>query len=170
MALIEEIGFSLLSPQQVKKLSVIEVVKAELYDNDGFTVEGGVMDPKLGVIEPGLRCRTCGLTVGGCFGHFGHIELVRPIIHVLYSKLIYKLLKVTCQSCNKVMNASAVTVPKKCPHCATVQKQIKFEKPYNFFEEERSLNALEMRARLEKISDEDLELLKIKGGRPEWLI
>src|SRR3989344_2812928 len=143
MALIEEIGFSLLSPQQVKKLSVI---------------------------EPGLRCRTCGLTVGGCFGHFGHIELVRPIIHVLYSKLIYKLLKVTCQSCNKVMNASAVTVPKKCPHCATVQKQIKFEKPYNFFEEERSLNALEMRARLEKISDEDLELLKIKGGRPEWLI
>jgi len=170
MALITSIEFSLLSPQQVKRLAVVEITKAELYDNDGFTVEGGVMDPKLGVIEPGLRCRTCGLTVGSCFGHFGFVDLVRPIIHVLYGKLIYKLLKVTCQSCGRVMNASAVAAPKKCPHCSAEQKQIKFEKPYNFFEEEKNLTPLGIRARLEKITDEDLALLGLKGGRPEWLI
>ena len=170
MAMITSIEFSLLSPQIVRKLAVAEITKAELYDNDGFTVDNGVMDPKLGVIEPGLKCRTCGLTVGGCFGHFGYIELVRPIINVLYAKLIYRLLKISCQSCNKIMNASAVTVPKKCPHCSTEQKHIRFDKPYNFFQEDKSLNPLEIRTRLEKISDEDLALIGIKGGRPEWLI
>ncbi len=170
MPLIEAIDFSLLGPQIVRKLAVVEITKAELYDNDGFTVEGGVMDPRLGIIEPGLRCRTCGLTVGGCFGHFGYMELVRPVVHVLYSKLIYKLLKVTCQSCNRPMATTTLSVPKKCPHCSAEQKVIKFEKPYTYFEDEKILNPLEIRMRLEKISDEDLAGLGLNGGRPEWLL
>jgi len=173
--LIDSIGFGLLSPQFIKKMSSTEITKAELYDNDGFPLEGGVMDPKLGVIDPGLKCRTCGKSMGSCFGHFGYIELTKPVIHVLYSKLIYKILKTTCRSCGRVISTSATTTIKKCPYCGEDQKQIKFEKPYAFYEtgekgEVVELNPLVIRERLEKIPDEDLEQLKLRGGRPEWLL
>jgi len=51
------------------------------------------MDTKLGVIDPGLRCKTCGGRAGECPGHFGHIELVAPVIHVGFAKLIRKILR-----------------------------------------------------------------------------
>jgi len=173
--MINSIEFSLLSPQIIKKLAVAEIVKPELYDNDGFPLDGGVMDPRLGVIDPGLRCRTCGKSMGNDFGHFGYIELTKPVIHVLYAKLIYKILKMICGNCSRVISSSPTTTIKKCPHCDAEQKQIKFEKPYAFIEveekgENKFLTTLEIRERFEKIPDEDLKLLKIKGGRPEWLI
>ncbi len=168
--MMESIEFSLLSPSMVKKLSAIEVLKPELYDNDGFPLEGGVMDPKLGVIDPGLRCRTCGKPMGLCNGHFGHIELVRPIVHVLYAKLIYKLLKMTCRSCGKLISTSATTTIKNCPDCGEEQQKIRFEKPYSFTEDEQPITQLDIRERFEKISQEDLNAIDFKGGRPEWLI
>ncbi len=173
--LIDSIEFSLLAPDTIKKMSSTEVTRAELYDNDGFPLEGGVMDPKLGVIDPGLKCRTCGKSMGSCFGHFGYIELTKPVIHVMYAKLIYKILKMTCRSCGRVISTSTTTTIKKCPHCGEEQRKIKFDKPYTFFEigeeeEPIELSSLDIRERFEKIPEEDLELLKIKGGRPEWLI
>jgi len=168
--MIDSIEFSLLSPTIIRKIGVVEVTKAELYDNDGFPLEGGVMDPRLGVIDPGLRCRTCGKAMGGCFGHFGYIELVRPVVHVLYAKLIYKILKMTCRECGKLISTSPTTTVKKCPHCGVEQNTIKFEKPYSYFENENILTPIEIRQRFEKIPDEDLPTLGISGGRPEWLI
>ena len=128
------------------------------------------MDPRLGVIDPGLRCRTCGKGMGADFGHFGYIELTKPVINVLYSKLIYKILKVVCRSCGRVTSASTTSTPKKCPHCGEELEKIKFEKPYTFFEGERILTLTEVRERLEKIPDEDLEILGMRGGRPEWFL
>ena len=168
--MIRSLEFGLLSPDMIKKMSCAEINRAELYDNDGFPLEGGVMDPRLGVIDPGLKCRTCGKNMGNDFGHFGYTELTRPIIHVLYSKLIYKLLKMICRKCGRAISSSPTTTIKKCPHCGEEQKQIKFEKPYSFNEGENILSPLEIRERLEKIPDEDLDTLKIKGGRPEWLV
>ncbi|HLC51045.1 MAG TPA: DNA-directed RNA polymerase subunit A' [archaeon] len=167
---IKSIDFNLLSPQMIKKIAVVELTKADLYDNDGFPLEGGIMDPRLGVIDPGLRCRTCGLTMDACMGHFGYIELIRPVVHVLYAKLIYKLLKIICSSCSKLISTSATTQIKKCPHCSAEQLPIKFEKPYGFLEGETQLTNLQVRERFEKISDEDVKLLGIMGGRPEWLL
>ncbi|MBU5575107.1 MAG: DNA-directed RNA polymerase subunit A' [Candidatus Aenigmatarchaeota archaeon] len=169
VSIIKKIEFKLISPQEAKKLAVMEVTKSDLYDNDGFPVEGGPMDPRLGVIDPGLKCRTCGLTMEGCLGHFGYIELVKPVIHVLYANYIYKLLKITCRKCSRIMTKK-VTQPKKCPYCGEEQIPIKFEKPYTFIEGENILNPLQIRERFEKIPDEDLKDLKFLGGRPEWLI
>lgn len=169
--MIQSIEFRLLSPQMIKKMSAVEITKADLYDNDGFPIEGGVMDPHLGVIDPGLRCRSCGSSKGDCFGHFGHIELVRPVIHVLYAKLIYKLLKNSCSGCGRIMvSEGAATAKKKCPHCGQEQKNIKFEKPSTFIEDGKLLSQTDVRAKLEKIPDEDLKRIGLKGGRPEWLV
>ena len=63
----------------------------------------GLMDTHLGVIEPGLMCKTCGHKVDECPGHFGHIDLAMPVIHVGYVKEIKKLLQATCKSCGKLV-------------------------------------------------------------------
>jgi len=174
--MIESINFSLLSPKMLKKLAAIEITKPELYDNDGFPLEGGVMDPHLGVIDPGLKCRTCGQGIGNCFGHFGYIELTKPVINVLYAKLIYKMLKMACKECGRVISKSATTTIKKCPYCGTEHDTIKFQKPYSYRVENKDseeaifLTNDQIRERLEKIPDEELEVFELKGGRPEWLL
>ena len=60
----------------------MKIVTPELYDREGYPVDGGLMDIRLGVIDPGLRCKTCGGKIKECLGHFGHIELARPVIHI----------------------------------------------------------------------------------------
>jgi DNA-directed RNA polymerase subunit A' len=40
--------------------------------------------------------------VGECPGHFGHIELSRPVVHVSFAKLIKKFLKAICRRCARL--------------------------------------------------------------------
>ena len=86
---IKEMTFCLLSPEKIKKLSVAKIVTPELYDVDGYPVDGGLMDLRLGAIDPGVRCRTCGGRLKECLGHPGLIELARPLIHIKYLPIIY---------------------------------------------------------------------------------
>ena len=69
------IKFSVLSPVETRKFSVVEITAPETYDEDGMAVQGGLMDNRLGTLEPGQKCGTCGNTSANCPGHFGHIEL-----------------------------------------------------------------------------------------------
>ena len=69
------IKFSVCSPTEVRKFSVAENTAPEKYDEDGMQVQGGLMDNRLGTLEPGQKCGTCGNTSARCPGHFGHIEL-----------------------------------------------------------------------------------------------
>jgi len=160
---ISAIKFDVLSPQEIRRMSVAKVVTPETYDDDGFPVEGGLMDTRLGVIDPGLKCKTCGGKAGECSGHFGHIELAAPVIHVGYAKVIARLLSGTCRECGRILirderrdkfireierlkslgqNYEEVLkeffrltkAAKKCPHCGAEQREIKFEKPTSFYE------------------------------------
>jgi len=100
---INKITFGLQSPEEIEKVSATKVVTAELYDKEGYPVDGGLMDIQLGVIDPGLRCKTCGGKLKECMGHFGHIELARPIIHISYAGLILDLLKSVCYECSRIL-------------------------------------------------------------------
>jgi DNA-directed RNA polymerase subunit A' len=84
-------------------MSATKIITADTYDDDGFPIDMGLMDPHLGVIEPGLRCKTCGHKVDECPGHFGHIDLAMPVIHVGYVKEIKKLLQSTCRVCGRLL-------------------------------------------------------------------
>src|SRR3989338_7317014 len=55
---VRSIVFSMLSPKMIKKMASAKVVTPELYDKEGYPVDGGLMDIRLGVIDPGLRCKT----------------------------------------------------------------------------------------------------------------
>ena len=96
------VEFRILSPKMVENMSVINVVTPELYDVDGYPVEGGLMDLRMGIVDPGLRCRTCGAKVKECPGHFGSIDLARPVIHIKHVRLVYDFLRGTCPKCNRI--------------------------------------------------------------------
>ncbi|MBR6448143.1 MAG: DNA-directed RNA polymerase subunit A' [Methanomicrobium sp.] len=197
---VGKIEFGLLSPKDIRKMSVRKIIWADTYDDDGFPYPQGLMDLHLGVIDPGLRCKTCGNKASECPGHFGHIELAKPVIHVGYTRLIRKLLRVTCRNCGRLLlSADEIskvlgpedernddTISEKdikkervCPFCGEQQLKINFEKPTTFSEatidengkkSEQKLTPADIRARLEKIPDEDLRLLGINPAvaRPEW--
>lgn len=100
---IDRIKFSLFSPEAVRKMSAAKITVPDTYDDDGYPIDGGLVDTRLGVVDPGLRCKTCGGRAKECPGHFGHIELVRPVVHVEFGKHIFAVLKAVCPSCKKLI-------------------------------------------------------------------
>ena len=188
---IDRIEFGLFSSKMIKKLSAVKIYTPNTYDDDGYPVEGGLMDPRLGVIDPGIRCKTCSGRLGECPGHFGHVELIRPIIHVGYAREIYLLLKATCRECGRLLvsdeninkyrakgfdpgdiweKACKVSDSEnECPYCNAKQVKIKFVRPYSYYEGDNSLLVTQVRERFEKITDEDVEVLGL-NVRPEWMI
>ncbi len=182
---IDAMTFHLLSPEQIKKLSVAKIVTPELYDVDGYPVDGGLMDLRLGAIDPGVRCRTCGGRLKECLGHPGVIELARPLVHIKYLPIIDLVLRSTCEACGKVLIKEEKDLSKnlidrikkakdgkKCPHCSIIQEKVKLEKPTTFRSGRRRLFPSEIRERLVKVSDDDLKILGINAEtlRPEWAI
>ena len=161
---INGIRFSVWSPTEMRKYSVAEITAPETYDEDGMSVQGGLMDGRLGTLEPGQKCLTCGNTAARCPGHFGHIELAEPVLHIAFIDNIYKLLLSTCRSCSrlktpqetldefsKIKNKKAAysvisqkKIPdlilenarkaKECPHCGKSQYELIFTKPTIFIE------------------------------------
>jgi DNA-directed RNA polymerase subunit A' len=189
---IGALEFSVLSPNEIRKMSATKVITADTYDDDGFPITMGLMDQRLSVIEPGLRCKTCGLKVGKdkCPGHFGHIDLAMPVIHVGFVKTIRNCLRATCRKCGRILltdkeleehrkniiknaaegrdNAyvfktiiSSATKTEGCPRCGTQSGKIDLDKPTSFRENGKKLTPTEIREWLEKIPDEDLPLLDI---------
>ena len=100
---IDRINFGLMSPEQIREMSVVKIERPDTYDEDGYPIESGLMDSRLGVIDPSLKCRTCGEKGGECQGHFGMIELARPVIHVGFGDDIHKILRSTCSECGRVL-------------------------------------------------------------------
>ncbi len=100
---IGSIKFSCVSPDEIRRMSATKIITADTYDDEGYPIEMGLMDPHMGVIEPGLRCKTCGCKVDECPGHFGHIDLAMPVIHVGFIKDIKMLLESTCCKCGRLM-------------------------------------------------------------------
>lgn len=198
---VDSIDFGMLSPAMVKKMSVVKIVTPELYDADGYPIDSSLMDLKMGVIDPGLRCRTCGAKVRECPGHFGYIELARPVLHIRYIPTIYNILRSTCSTCGRVLispaelaklkekiagdvNFSSKTLKvashvinktktiRKCPWCESKQDKVKLLKPSIFMESNRKLTPIDVRERLERITEEDLPFIGLnpKTTRPEWMV
>ena len=100
---IKMIKFGLLDPSKIRKIGVKQISQVEIYDEDGRPVSGGALDPALGVTEPGESCPTCHANQRLCPGHFGYLELVRPVYHVGFVKEIKDALNSTCSNCKKLL-------------------------------------------------------------------
>ena len=94
------IQFSLFSPEEIEKYSVVEVTNKETYVGIRPKV-GGLFDPRMGVLEPGLICPTDGMNYIDCPGYFGHIRLAKPVFYIHYIDTIIEVLKCVCIKCSK---------------------------------------------------------------------
>jgi len=61
-------------------MSVAKIEFPETMENEKPKV-GGLLDPRLGTIDRNFKCQTCGEDMTNCPGHFGHIELAKPVFH-----------------------------------------------------------------------------------------
>ncbi|MDP2628351.1 MAG: DNA-directed RNA polymerase subunit A' [Nanoarchaeota archaeon] len=182
---IGAIRFALFSPEQIKKISAAKIVTPELYDIDGYPVDGGLMDLRLGAIDPGVKCRTCGGRLRECLGHPGRIDLARAVIHLKYVPLIEMGLRCFCQHCGKLLLADKDLTKytpsqrvkkakdsKKCPHCGAENERIKLDKPTSFHKGKKRIFPTTIREMLVNIPDNELAKAGInpKTCRPEWAI
>ncbi|MHA1618101.1 MAG: DNA-directed RNA polymerase subunit A' [Promethearchaeota archaeon] len=191
LKVIDKIRFGLLSPEEIRKMSVGRIITADTYDEDGLPIKSGLMDPKLGTIEPGQKCATCGNRVGACPGHFGHIELARPVVHVGHAKLLLKMLRGICHDCGRVLLTEeqseeyfegqanykeifdkpdevlikeifkTARKAKECPFCGAEKMKITIEKPTTFYKGGERLTPVDVRERLESIPLKDYGLFGI---------
>ncbi|EGS19223.1 uncharacterized protein CTHT_0058480 [Thermochaetoides thermophila DSM 1495] len=101
---IKEIQFGLLSPEEIKAMSVCHILYPETMDETRTKPrDGGLNDPLLGSVDRQFKCKTCTENMSECPGHFGHIELARPVYHPGFIKRTKKLLEIVCHNCSRVL-------------------------------------------------------------------
>jgi DNA-directed RNA polymerase II subunit RPB1 len=61
-------------------MSVAKIEYPEHRENDRVK-PGGLLDARMGTVDRNFKCQTCGENMTDCPGHFGHIELSKPVYH-----------------------------------------------------------------------------------------
>ncbi|EGO19737.1 DNA-directed RNA polymerase II, subunit 1 [Serpula lacrymans var. lacrymans S7.9] len=100
---VKEVQFGILSPEEIKAYSVAKIEHPEVMDEATHKPKlGGLMDPRMGTIDRNFKCQTCGEGMSECPGHFGHIELARPVFHPGFIVKVKKILECICVNCGKL--------------------------------------------------------------------
>lgn len=99
---IRGIQFSILSPEDIRKGSVCEIIHPDTYEGNEPKING-LFDPRMGVIEEGKICATCENRAEVCPGHFGHIELALPAYNIEFIDTIIKILRCVCFRCSNLL-------------------------------------------------------------------
>ena len=96
------VQFSMLSPEEILRNSVVEITSRDTYNNNKPVV-GGLFDTRMGVLEPGMICSTDGQTYMNTPGYFGHINLAKPLFAMQHIKEIIKISRCVCFKCSKLL-------------------------------------------------------------------
>jgi len=99
---VKGIQFSILSPEEIIKRSVVKITKTDTYAGNEPVI-GGLFDSRMGVLEHNKVCSTCEQKNVFCPGHFGHIELAKPVFHAMFFDITKKILKCTCYRCSRML-------------------------------------------------------------------
>jgi DNA-directed RNA polymerase II subunit RPB1 len=137
---ITGVQFCVLSPDEIRSRSVVEITNNKTYNANDPPFKG-LFDRRMGVIDHDKLCVTCEQKNTFCPGHFGHIELARPVFHVHFIEIVKKLLQSICFRCSRLkvlldqpeiaaVQSKRITRQKrweimaklcskatKCPHC-----------------------------------------------------
>lgn len=113
---VDCVQFGILSPDEIRRMSVAEIKHEKLYENGEPKLEG-IIDQRLGT-NGTFICMTCYGTNETCPGHFGHVELAKPVYNVGFVNTTLKILRCVCHYCSKVLCSEA-----------TVQALLRVKKP-----------------------------------------
>uniref|UniRef100_A0A6C0BJR1 DNA-directed RNA polymerase n=1 Tax=viral metagenome TaxID=1070528 RepID=A0A6C0BJR1_9ZZZZ len=96
------IQFGIFSPDEIEKRSVVEITNSGTYDGAEPRING-LFDPRMGVLDNGKTCRSCGQSNHNCPGHFGHFRLARPVYYIQFFQYILNVLSCVCVRCSKLL-------------------------------------------------------------------
>jgi len=99
---IKAIQFTIMSPEEIEKKSVCEIVSTDTYSGNDPII-GGLFDSRMGVIENDKICKTCNQKNTFCPGHFGHINLAKPVFYIQFFDIVRKILKCVCFRCSRLL-------------------------------------------------------------------
>lgn len=97
------VRLGILSDAEVRRMSVAAIDSEQLLDGHQQPQAGGIEDPRLGTTDRDAPCGTCGCSYIECPGHFGHIELARPVYHAGYLPNVLKVLRCVCYDCGALL-------------------------------------------------------------------
>lgn len=194
---IKGIQFGVISPEYIKNISVTQAMEYDgkffesgIYNdavcdqNTGDANIGSINDPRMGAMSDPEHP-----------GYFGHIELVRPVYHIGFLKIIIDILRSVSYYTSKVLidketfgskkgkknmlkeiSRIAKTL-KKCPVTGKklpnyTKEGVKIAIDFGEKDSKQIISPTEVYNIFEKISDEDVEYLGMnpKYARPEWLL
>ncbi|XP_055905536.1 DNA-directed RNA polymerase II subunit RPB1-like [Eupeodes corollae] len=101
---VKSIQFGILSPDEIRRMSVTDGgIELSATMESGKPAMGGLMDPRQGAIDRSSRCMTCTNDLIDCPGHFGHLELAKPVFHVGFILKTIKILRCVCFNCSRLL-------------------------------------------------------------------
>lgn len=95
---VQAVQFTVLSPDEIRARSAVEITSPQAYDGIDPTPHG-LFDQHMGVIDHSRVCLTCEQKNTFCPGHFGHIELAKPVYYIQFFDTVKKLLRCVCFHC-----------------------------------------------------------------------
>ncbi|KAF7075840.1 hypothetical protein CFC21_080580 [Triticum aestivum] len=101
-ARVQLVQFGILSPDEIRQMSVAVIEHAETMEK-GKPKPGGLSDPRLGTIDRRTKCETCMAGMAECPGHFGHLELAKPMFHIGFIKTVLSIMRCVCFNCSKIL-------------------------------------------------------------------
>ncbi|KAJ2299426.1 DNA-directed RNA polymerase II core subunit rpo21, partial [Coemansia sp. RSA 2705] len=102
MRRVQHVQFGILSPEELRNMAVVKVEVPELRDEEGRPKLKGLLDPHMGTIDRNVKCHTCRESMNECPGHFGYIDLAKPVYHIGFITKIKKVLECVCWNCGKL--------------------------------------------------------------------
>ncbi|KAL1546514.1 DNA-directed RNA polymerase II subunit rpb1 [Salvia divinorum] len=102
VAKVRLVQFGILSPDEIRQMSVVHIEHSETTER-GKPKVGGLSDPRLGTIDRKMKCETCMANMADCPGHFGHLELAKPMFHIGFMKIVLSILRSVCFNCSKIL-------------------------------------------------------------------
>ncbi|KAJ2617132.1 hypothetical protein H4S08_000456 [Coemansia sp. RSA 1365] len=97
---INGVSFTFCDPEEVRRMSVKQVVNPVLLDSLGNPTNGGLYDQAMGPFTKNHLCGTCSLSYFNCPGHFGHIELPAPVVNPMMFDTLFRFLQGCCPYCH----------------------------------------------------------------------
>jgi DNA-directed RNA polymerase beta' subunit/intein/homing endonuclease len=184
---IKSILFDFMSPEEIRKHAVVKVTKDETNENNGRPVVGGLIDTRMGTIDPEIPCATCGLSSEFCPGHPGYVQLASRIYNPKAVNTIKLFLKCFCFHCSSLLEGepkwllaiknSKLRISKlsnrfgskvlECPKCSAIQPHYR-KQQNNQIEYIAKIDGEDITASLlpdvaheilVKISDQDLKIV-----------
>lgn len=97
-----DLEFAIFSGEEIKRLSVVNIITGLTFDPLGHPLPGGLYDSLMGVYGKRMDpCATC-MQMQSCTGHLGHIELNALVYNPFFIKLIQRILAIFCLNCCKI--------------------------------------------------------------------